>query len=158
MSCKADDLLNAWSSLFVAHGLAVRHIEAGLAGSAPLTLDEYDILLCVTRSQGSRIRLSDLASRTVFTRSGITRVVTRLTKSGFLTRTRCKEDLRGAYAEITPKGRDAMKLTWKHYSKEILSILEPALSQAEAQNLGEYLEKVIDKLQGVSLVQIRRAG
>lgn len=156
MTSKTEDLLEAWGAFFVSHALAVRRIEDNLKGRVPLSLDEYDVLLGISRSEGGRIRYAELASVTVFTRSGITRVAKRLKERGLLEREECPEDRRGAYAVLSRKGENAMRDTWKLYSKEILLLLEPCFSQAEARQLKVLLEKIIGPIQDSRLVQISK--
>jgi len=54
MSNKNAEILSLWAELFVAHPLAVRKVEARIKGKAPLGLDEYDILLILSRSENFR--------------------------------------------------------------------------------------------------------
>lgn len=154
MATKTEDLLETWGAFFLSHALAVKQIEERLGADSPLSLDEYNMLLVISRSAGGRIRFSALASHMVFTRSGITRVTSRLEKRGLLERHECAEDRRGAYAVLTPKGKEAMRETWKHYSREILAVFEPCFNQTEARQLKALLERLIGSLQNEPLVQI----
>lgn len=156
MSSKSEDLLEAWGALFMSHALAVRQIEDRLGGDSPLSLDEYNMLLGISRAPGGRIRFSALAAATVFTRSGITRVTKRLEERGFIERVGCSEDRRGVYAVLTPKGREAMRDTWRRYSREILAVFEPCFNQIEARQLTELLGRLIGSLHNEPLVQIGR--
>ncbi len=158
MATKTNDLLEAWGAFFVSHALAIRQIEQSLSGNAPLSLDEYDVLLGISRSELGKIRLADLAKATVFTRSGITRVAKRLQRRGLMERMKCPDDRRGAYATLTPKGKSAMRETWNLYSKEILLLLEPCFSQLEARRLKSYLERIICSVRETPLVQISKTA
>lgn len=155
MASKTEDLLCAWGSFFLSNALAVKQIEERLGRDSPLSLDEYNMLLGISRSKEGKVRFSALASAMVFTRSGVTRVASRLEKKGFLERQQCPEDRRGAYAVLTKKGKDAMHETWKRYSIEIINIFDPCFSQAELRQLGSLLEKLITSLRDEPLVQIK---
>jgi DNA-binding MarR family transcriptional regulator len=155
MSSKKDELLSAWAAFFVAHGLSIKEIEDDLRGKTPLSLEEYDVLLVLSRFPQGKTRLSNLASATVFTRSGITRITNRLGARGLLLREVCKEDRRGALATITPAGKEAMRSTWRLYSRAILSLLEPCFTENEAQQLSRLLQKVINRVRNDQLVQIK---
>ena len=154
MNLKSDDLLEAWGAFFLAHALSIRAIEEHMGSNTPLTLDEYDIMLGISRAVGGRIRYSALANATVFTRSGITRVTKRLEQRGFVKRVECEEDRRGAFASLTAEGRAAMRETWRLYSKAIITLLDPCLDRADARRFKEMLEKIIHQTRGESLVQI----
>lgn len=156
MSERFNELHEAWGAFFVAHALAIRKIEETMGGQAPLSLDEYDIVLGISRAAGGRIRYSALADATVFTRSGITRVIRRLEERGFVKREVCQADKRGAFAALTPDGKHAMKETWRLYSKAIIALLEPCFNRSEARTFKELLERLIEHSSGHSLIQITK--
>lgn len=154
MSLKSEDLLSAWGAFFVAHALSIQKIEKALAAKAPLSLHEYDVLLTIERSLDQQIRYSALASASVFTKSGITRILKRLEARGFIHRVKCESDGRGAFAQLTSKGAKALKDAWAIYSEEILAIFDPALTQSEGREFERILGKIIDEVRGESLIQI----
>lgn len=154
MSLKSDTLLSAWASFFVAHALSVNQIEKELSARAPLSLHEYDVLLTIDRAPERKIRYSELAAVSIFTKSGITRILKRLEDRGLIDRLKCANDGRGAYAQLNKSGAVALKNTWKIYSEEILKIFEPALTGVEAGQLDQIMSKVIDEIREVPLVQI----
>jgi DNA-binding MarR family transcriptional regulator len=69
-----------------------------------LGLIEFEVLLRLARSPGKQLRMSDLASQTQLTTSGITRVVDRMERDGFVRRSACATDRRSWYAVITDAG------------------------------------------------------
>jgi DNA-binding MarR family transcriptional regulator len=73
---------------------------AGLAGT------DFDVLLRLGRSAGQRLRMTDLATQTALSTSGITRVVDRLERRGLVVRETCPSDRRGSFAVLTPAGRE----------------------------------------------------
>ncbi len=152
MSTKKEDLLDAWSTFFVSHALSVRKIEKRIAGVSPLSLSEYDVLLTLSRTPGQRLRLAQLAEESMFTRSGISRVVKRLEQKSYLTRLPCQEDNRGAFAQLSAQGRKALQEAWKLYSREVLEIFSPAFTQAEARELKRLLEKIVQQVRPEPLV------
>jgi len=125
MSTKTEEIEEAWGAFFLAHALAIRSVETFIKDKAPLSLDEYDLLLSIARHPHGRPRFSELAQATVFTRSGISRITKRLEQRQLLAREECNDDKRGAYAVLTSAGKDAMKETWKWYSRGINELLEP---------------------------------
>lgn len=158
MSSKTDTILSAWSAFFVAHALSIQRIEAQLQGVAPLSLMEYDVLLNVVRAPQQRVRYSELVARSVFSKSGITRLAKRLEERKFIRREVCQEDRRGAFVVLTEDGEDALRSTWQHYSQEILALFTPAFTIAEAKELERLMEKIINQLRPDPLVVITRAG
>ncbi len=154
MTYRDTPYLLAWSALFESHALAVRAIGKAIQETAPLTLDEYDLLLTLQRSPDGRARLASLANAALFSKSGITRIVQRMIKRGYLRRERCKSDGRGAFASLTAEGRRALEITWKEYSDAILKLFLPLFSPDEVTGLRALLEKVIGELREVPLVSI----
>ena len=155
MVSKNEEILGVWSELFVGQALAVRAVESDLAGKAPLSISEYDVLLCVSRSHERAIRFSALAEAAVYTKSGITRVVKRLEDEGLLMRRECPEDKRVTYAVLTEAGDRALRETWRWYSQSVSEILSPCFTQQEAQTLRELLGRIVHKLSRPELIQIR---
>lgn len=72
--------------------------------AAGLSLTDFDVLLRLARSDGRRLRMSDLATQTALSTSGVTRVVDRLENRGLAGRETCPSDRRGAYAVLTGEG------------------------------------------------------
>jgi MarR family transcriptional regulator, 2-MHQ and catechol-resistance regulon repressor len=76
--------------------------------AAGLATTEFDVLLRLARSPGERLRMTDLATQTALSTSGVTRVVDRLEKRGLVRRESCASDRRGAYAALTGPGQDLL--------------------------------------------------
>lgn len=154
MTVKSNTLLTAWATFFEAHAHSINQIEKSLSVSAPLSLHEYDVLLTLDRAPEKKLRFSDLTTKSIFTKSGITRIMKRLVDRGFIDRHKCESDGRGVFAELNKKGAKALKDTWAIYSKEILKIFEPALTQAEGKQLEMLLGKILDQVNEQTLVSI----
>jgi MarR family 2-MHQ and catechol resistance regulon transcriptional repressor len=76
--------------------------------AAGLAATEFDALLRLARSPGERLRMTDLATQTALSTSGVTRVVDRLENRGLVRRESCASDRRGAYAALAGPGRDLL--------------------------------------------------
>jgi MarR family 2-MHQ and catechol resistance regulon transcriptional repressor len=70
-----------------------------------LSAVEFEVLMRLARSPGSRLRMTDLAGQTSLSTSGVTRVVDRMDRDGLVGREACPSDRRSSYAVITPAGR-----------------------------------------------------
>ena len=102
-----DPRLGAWRSFIHAHARLLRRLDEELQDAHGLSLAEYDALLQLANAPGRRLRMSVLAERVLLSRSGITRLVDRLVAAGFVERSACATDARGAEAALTGKGLDA---------------------------------------------------
>ena len=76
--------------------------------AAGLSLTDFDVLLRLARSADQRLRMSDLATQTALSTSGITRVVDRLEDRGLARRETCPSDRRGAFAVLTDPGQQVL--------------------------------------------------
>ena len=94
----------AWHAFIRAHARVVRLLEAELEAEHGLTLPAYEVLAHLTEAPDRRLRMSDLAAMSVLTPSGLTRVVDKLVREGYVERQRCASDARVVYAAVTPTG------------------------------------------------------
>jgi len=69
-----------------------------------LSAVEFEVLLRLARSPEQQLRMTDLATQTMLTTSGITRVIDRLERDGLVARSACPTDRRGSNATITEDG------------------------------------------------------
>jgi DNA-binding MarR family transcriptional regulator len=95
-----------WRRFVETHAAIVRRLDDDLRSQSGLTLSSYEVMLELVRAPGNRLRMAELAERLLFTRSGITRLVDRLERDGFVERNECPHDGRGVYAILTQKGFD----------------------------------------------------
>ena len=73
-----------------AHAAVVRELSSELVSAHGLTINDYEVLLRLSRAEGSRMRRVDLAQEVLLTPSGITRLLEGLERSGFVERVACK--------------------------------------------------------------------
>ncbi|WP_280392657.1 MarR family winged helix-turn-helix transcriptional regulator [Nocardia brasiliensis] len=103
-----DPRLTTMGLLFEAHTGVVARLEPtwrahGLSGM------DLNALMRLSRSPDRRLRMSDLATQTALSTSGVTRLVDRLTRAGLVERELDPGDRRSAYAVLTAAG--AQRLT-----------------------------------------------
>src|SRR4051795_4437927 len=97
--------LDAWRGFLRTHSILVRELDEELTERHGLTLSSYDVLVQLDESPERRLARSTLAGAETLSRSGLSRLVTRLEKQGLLEREECPSDARGAFAAITDEGR-----------------------------------------------------
>ncbi|HEX4063075.1 MAG TPA: MarR family transcriptional regulator [Streptosporangiaceae bacterium] len=108
-----------------AMGLLAETYAGLLAKTAPaltasgLSMSDFDVLIRLARSAGQRLRMTDLATQTALSTSGITRVVDRLDKRGLATRESCPSDRRGSFAVLTVPGRDLLSDVVQEHVRDI---------------------------------------
>jgi DNA-binding MarR family transcriptional regulator len=86
------------------HRDVVARLDAELERDFGLPLSSYEVLMYLSDA-GGRLRMGELAGKLLLSRSGLTRLVDRLVKQGFVLRERCEDDARGYFAVLTDAGR-----------------------------------------------------
>ncbi|MFC8386828.1 MarR family winged helix-turn-helix transcriptional regulator [Nocardia sp. NPDC056952] len=89
--------------LFEAHSGLIAKLEPTWKAHGLSGLD-LNALLRLSRSPNRRLRMSDLATQTELSTSGVTRVVDRLAAAGLIERQLDPTDRRSAYAALTDAG------------------------------------------------------
>src|SRR5256714_13036959 len=100
--------LDAWRGFLRSHATLVRELDEELTERHGLPLSSYDVLVQLDETPEGRLRMSNLADAVLLSRSGLSRLVTRLETQGLLERTERPSDARGAFAAITDKGRERL--------------------------------------------------
>jgi DNA-binding MarR family transcriptional regulator len=105
----AIDVPAAWVGFLRAHSAITRQMDADLIAAHQLTLNDYEVLLHLSRAPDRRMRRVDLANRVVLTQSGITRLLGGLEQAGFVERASCPTDGRVVYAQLTAAGHAKLR-------------------------------------------------
>ena len=91
---------------------------------------------------GQRLKMGELAEALVITSGGLTKLVDRLIKAGLLERTFCETDRRVSYATLMPAGNEMLEEMRPVVIAELRTSFAATLSDAEADELRESLERV----------------
>lgn len=97
--------LAAWRGMLRVHSELVGELDAELTAEHGLPLRSYEVLITLADAPGGRLRMGELASALLLSQSGLTRLVDRLERHGFVERERCSDDARGYFALITAAGK-----------------------------------------------------
>jgi DNA-binding MarR family transcriptional regulator len=84
-------------------------LDRDLRTGAGLNLGEYEVLVHLSEAPDQSLRMSELADRVVLSRSGMTRRVDGLVRTGLVARRPCDDDGRGALAALTPAGFELLE-------------------------------------------------
>lgn len=141
----ASSRLVAWRSFLTAHAALINQIERELLEAGVVPLSWYDVLFALYDAPGQRLRMSELATAIVLSRSGLTRLVDRLEAEGLLVRERLASDRRGAFAVLTDKGVEAMRRAWPVYAKGIEEHFARYLNDEEARILAKVFRRMIEQ-------------
>jgi DNA-binding MarR family transcriptional regulator len=96
--------LGAWRGLLRTHAILVKRLDAELDAEHGLPLTSYEVLLFLADAPERKMRMCDVADSVLLSRSGLTRLIDRLERDGYVERVSCADDARGAYAQLTEAG------------------------------------------------------
>ncbi|MGY1831157.1 MarR family winged helix-turn-helix transcriptional regulator [Geodermatophilus sp. SYSU D01180] len=98
------DQRSAWTGFLRVHATVMAALDQELRDRHRLSLSEYDVLMQLSLAPEGALRMSDLADAVMLSRSGLTRLVERLERTGLLTRRPAAHDARATLASITDAG------------------------------------------------------
>lgn len=96
--------LAAWRGMLEVNSRVTRQLDAQMRAEHGLSVSAYEVLMFLADAPGHRLRMSEIADRVLLSRSGCTRLVDRLVKLGYVTRSAAEGDGRGLFAELTAAG------------------------------------------------------
>lgn len=138
----SDSQLAAWQAFLKAHAVITRVLERELMASHQLPLADYDVLVQLQAADRGALRMAQLADRVLLSRSGLTRLVERLERSGLVRRDACPSDARGSFAVITEQGRARLKAAAPDHLGSVLTHFAQPLDQSQIETLRIALQQV----------------
>ncbi len=141
-----DERLTLAGLFFEAHAGLASVLGDRLAAESGLSNSSFEVLLRLARSEGRRLRMSDLAAQVTLSTSGLTRAVDRLEEAGLVRRETCPSDRRGAYAALTPKGAKRIECAAKSHLQDLDEVFTGLLDDQQRAALEEALRIVRDAL------------
>lgn len=123
------------------HAAVTERVQRALTAADLPPLSWFELLQAVKTSPTGRPRMSELADWLTLSRGGITKLVDRLERVGYLQRVNCSEDRRALQAELTPAGEEMLQEMRAVYEAELERHLT-TLSPEEAELITAALTKV----------------
>ncbi len=140
--------LRAWRGMLRAHAAMAKALDAQLEAAHGLQLSSYEVLMYLADAEDQRMRMCDLASTILLSRSGLTRLVDRLARDGLLERVACSDDARGAFAKLTPAGREKLQAARETHLAGVRALFLDRFTPAELDTLAQAWERVLPGLGG----------
>ncbi|HBJ72545.1 MAG TPA: MarR family transcriptional regulator [Actinobacteria bacterium] len=143
------DQQQSWRAWIAASTLLPEILGRDLQCESGLTLPDYEILVRLSESPDRRIRMSDLAERTLASRSRLSHQVDRMEKAGLVSRESCADDRRGSFAVLTTKGWESLVAAAPAHVNSVRTHLVDVLTPEEFEALGSMCAKVNEHLQSL---------
>lgn len=141
--CGVDDpRIFTFGLLLEAHTQLTRQLDADLQDSVGISLQTFEVLLRISRSEWGRMTMSELASGVSLTTGGVTRLADRLEKDGLVQRVSCPSDRRVVWLALTDQGRETLTVALGHH----LDSLERRVSSRISPKDTAVLNRVLDTL------------
>ncbi|KAB3519211.1 MarR family transcriptional regulator [Corynebacterium sp. zg254] len=137
-----DKEQTVWRTWLHAHVSLNAALSRQLSKESGLTLAEYEVLVVLSEAPDHRLRMAALAKMIQWDRSRLSHQITRMTKRGFVRRTDCAEDGRGAFVQLEPQGLTAIQAAAPGHVAQVRENLFAPLTEKETAQLGELLSKI----------------
>jgi len=113
---------------------------------------EFEVMLRLGRSPGSRLRMTDLAAQADLSASGVTRVMDRLERTGKVRRETCPSDRRGSFAVLTEDGSRTLATVVPAHVADVERWVTGALTAAQLASLLDALRAIRDRVRPAATV------
>lgn len=141
-----DDEQRAWRAWIAASLLLPDRLSRELQERADISLPDYEILVYLSEAPDRRLRMSELADRTLSSRSRLSHQVDRLSDAGLVDRQPCSNDRRGYFAVLTSQGWDFLVASAPTHVASVREHLVDALTPEEFAEFGRLCAKVAERL------------
>ncbi len=134
--------LEAWRNFVLANSRLMRDLDEELRREQGFSLGDYDVLIQLSRSPGTRLRMCDLAAAIVLSPSGLSRRVERLERAGLVKRERAAGDGRSIEAALTPSGKRLFRRLRATHLEGVRERFADRFSAAEIETLRDLLGRL----------------
>jgi DNA-binding MarR family transcriptional regulator len=137
-----DVELAAWRGMLVTHARVTQQLDAQMRAAHGMSVSGYEVLLFLIEAPGHRLRMAQIADEVLLSRSGCTRLVDRLARLGYVTRTAADGDGRGLFAELTRAGVEMARAARVTHRAGIRRYFLDALDDADDRALATAWRKL----------------
>ena len=132
---------SAWRKYIVASRRLLEALDDDLSANG-LSLSDYEILVHLSDAEDRRLRMSDLAEKTILSRSRLSHRIKYMEGKGWVERQKCDSDKRGTWAVMTTKGWNAIVKAAPDHVESIRNRFIDQISKADQANIAVAFEKV----------------
>ncbi|MBK9740598.1 MAG: MarR family transcriptional regulator [Actinobacteria bacterium] len=136
----------SWRAWLAASLLLNDRLSRELQERHGITIADYEILVRLSEQPDRRMRMSELATATLSSRSRLSHQIDRMEKGGLIERQECADDRRGSFAALTPQGWDALVAAAPDHVDGVRAHLVDQLSARDFAALGKACQHVADHL------------
>ena len=138
----SQDEIRAWEAFIRAYAATSHALERQADTRGGLPLGEHFLLVQVAQAPETGIRPTDLAARSLLTKSGVTRALERLERDGLVSHRVCPSDKRGYFVVLTPKGRHLLRRSAPGHVRAIAQHFADPLTAEELRVVTAAMERI----------------
>jgi DNA-binding MarR family transcriptional regulator len=120
-----DQMVSAWRALSARHAAVCSALERELGERHGLGVSDFEVLERLAESVDHQFRAQELADAVHLSQSALSRLISRLEKTGLVERCLCGEDRRGIYVTLTEAGRERHAEAAPTHRDVIAGVLAP---------------------------------
>ncbi|WP_405006207.1 MarR family transcriptional regulator [Kitasatospora purpeofusca] len=114
-----------------------------------LAINDYEILVVLSEAPERRLRMTDLATATLQSKSRLSHQITRMENAGLVLRQECPGDRRGLYANLTEQGWETMQRVAPCHVRSVRAHFIDRLAPEQLDAMYEALAPVAEHLRGL---------
>jgi DNA-binding MarR family transcriptional regulator len=134
--------MEAWLAFLKAHAKVTALLDRELLDEHGISLAGYEVLAFLSRAEGRRMRMSDLAGAVLISPGAVTRRVEVLERRGLVTRSRSLDDARVVEAALTEAGIEVLKALTPTHVRGVRAHFVDQLRPKELQQVAKALWRV----------------
>lgn len=134
--------IRAWVAFLRAHAAVTRQFNQELVNEHGLTLNDYEVLLVLSRAPDRMMRRVDIANSVLLTPSGITRLLEGLERAGYVVRRACSTDARVVYAKLTDDGLEKLRTAAETHVESVRQLFGGHFDEPELEALASLLARL----------------
>jgi DNA-binding MarR family transcriptional regulator len=147
-----------WRSYLAATQLLTERLDQELQRNSGMPHTYYEVLVRLSEAPGRRLRMSELAERSLSSRSRLSHAVARLEAAGWVVRESCESDRRGQNAVLTDAGFAALEAAAPGHVEGVRQHLFDPLTPEQVTQLGEICAAVAAHLRAGRPAEAADAG
>ena len=107
---------------------------------------DYDVLSTLSEATGGELRLSDLASWMLWSRTRLSHHLTRMQRRGLVTRAETSDDGRGTLIALSSEGRNALAQAAPGHVRSVRAHFIDLMTPDQVRVLGQVAHTLVDHL------------
>ncbi|WP_280687396.1 MarR family winged helix-turn-helix transcriptional regulator [Kitasatospora sp. GAS204B] len=114
-----------------------------------LAINDYEILVVLSEAPDHRMRMTDLATATLQSKSRLSHQITRMESAGLVLRQECPGDRRGLYAHLTEAGWQTLRRAAPDHVRSVRAHFIDRLDEQQLDAMFQALGPIADHLRAL---------